>query len=1316
MYLFVNQYAFGIFQRIEVENHPIVSLNGVWKIYTVPWNSEDLFDPNKSREDIVFPQYGMNLGLDGNEENLIPRNNLCYWIEKTVEVPVNYAGKNIFLILRFASFSIEVYVNDAMVGQFSGITSPVKFNVTSQIKTGQSNTIRIKMQDWRAAISPDKPFDASPTYGYSDKPIGSIVYPINMQFADGCIGIKDDVYIVAIDDVYVEDVFVKPSIRKKNLEVEITVKNISDKLRHVIMRSEVQERISGNRIFEFPERSFTLEPNELVVLVLSKDNPNLKFWNPNDPHLYDCKIELVENDLIIDTKKQHFGFREVWTQGSKLMLNGYSVKLFQLGTFMTDPGWYDLDRKKHIAKIRKFYQEDVLDKGLNSIRWTGGILSDIYMDVADEMGVMITIEPDTTHCFGADFLSDVFWERVYGNCEGFVKLYRNNPSVIVYSAGNEILIWQYHNKREEIDYALDKYFNIQNLFHQLDPTRPVMFEGNGALENRNVDIYNNHAYEKEDAREWPVYSFITDPLNIEYHANPATDFWGGKKVESAQKPWHGDKPMILGEMFSMYKLPVESFSYIGGEDIYRNMLTDLSGYYQATAELLVNLVAGYRYRGVVGQDPWYLFPLNEYNSVMVSSQKRAYKLTKFYVYDKFCRYFPNQNVSKRIICFNDAYDPCSASIVFDWTLSIGNSIVDKGVKDIGQVLSGDSPMVSIDFHSPIQTGEYTMNLKMIRNGSPVYEEELPIWIYQDLTKLKIDVKSKKLACYDPKKSTSKILKDILTEVDIIKSPLPDKRHEILIIGEGSYDQACESGSQKLLRWVAQGGKLLVLGQNYETAPFDLGFSVERGNTYTAFIRSKGHPVFCNLKAEDILTWSDEFTVGYNSFRKSKKISLRSLADTGYGHDGLVYSVMSEQTLGRGAIIYCQFRIIERYLKEPAAQRLLNNIIEYLCAYSQSEQKSVYVIGHEQGYEELFSKFGVGVKKMPEKIVDNTSAGVLWIEGSDPNTAEWIVQNNNLIKKFVSAGGTLFVDNLQNACVDALNVCFEKQVKLKESQLRISHLEYGSGERERLLWGLSLFDFTWDSYITPFRTEKIVKNTIVPLSCDTGIIPLLIEPIRVGYRYESWCKYATINTLQKENILNPNAGYSLIKYLYGKGSVYISMLQLSNGFYGNERNKSERILSALLNNLDVEMDLNKIGDEWIFPAKQNNFVPFGLSFGDAGEGGVWVKCFKKDRVRWQLPGLKEQKYRVSFNVACSGAANPSYIPWKIFIDGKEMPVENKIKNVKSVLKGTGWEYFGGDLFVDGIYNLNDKSVLEIESQGPHLLVYNLKLYSEKKQKY
>ena len=119
--------------------------------------------------------------------------------------------------------------------------------------------------------------------------------------------------------------------------------------------------------------------------------------------------------------------------------------------------------------------------------------------------------------------------------------------------------------------------------------------------------------------------------------------------------------------------------------------------------------------------------------------------------------------------------------------------------------------------------------------------------------------------------------------------------------------------------------------------------------------------------------------------------------------------MSEQTLGRGKIIYCQFRIVERYMKEPAAQRLLKNMIEYLSTESQSEPKTLYMVA-KQEYGELLSKFGVDVKKMPEKLVDTTSAGVLWIEGSDPNTAEWIAQNNNRIKKFVFAGGTLFVDN------------------------------------------------------------------------------------------------------------------------------------------------------------------------------------------------------------------------------------------------------------------------------------------------------------------
>ena len=1310
--LFTSCPALGLFDALADERRPTMDLAGIWEVYAVPWERGLAeFDPDHPRDQVLVPQYGFGAGPHGTGKDLTQGSNSCYWLTKTVDVPADFAGRHVMLVFRHAMFSVEAFVNGRPVGHVQSVYTPFHFDVTRQIKPGQANTIRVRLRDWRAGATAKgvERYKGSPAYGYSNKPPGTVGYPVNMQF-DALPGFRDDVYLVALNDVSVADAFVRPSYRNRQLIVDVTLQNLSTSAQQVAMQCDIAEAVRGRAALTFDEQPVVLDAGQTKVVTLRRDWPDAHLWSPSDPFLYRASVRIRRDGQELDEAHQRFGFREVWVDGAKLMMNGYPIKLFQLGTFLTAGKWFHHDRAEHRRRIRDFYQRDVLDMNMNSVRWTGGTIPDIYMTVADEMGVLITVEPDTTHCFGADFLSEVFWGRVYTVAKAMAKLYRNHPSVVIYAGGNEILIHAYHKDEQEVTWAMDRYFHIQQVLHDADPTRPVMFEGNGDLGGRDVDIYNVHAYEPEDCRQWPVYTFdaklLAGQLNLGKQSDPVADFWGGRKVLLSQTPWASDKPVCLGEMFSFYKLPMEALTYIRGEDIYRGMHADAAGYYGAAADLLVNLVAGYRHHGVTAVDPWYLFALADHTPVIAEAQRTAYKPVGFYVYDQFSRYFADRDVTRTIVCFNDAYDPKPADINVEWTLAHGDRTIQRDSTRIAALPTGSSPKVALPLHTPAEPGDYEMTIRMVRNGKPADEQTVPMRICRDQSADPIDTAGRRIAVYDPVGRTTKILAKRVSQLQNLTAPTPPDDADVMVVGEGAYDASCTAHSEAIGGWVQRGGRLLLLGQTYIGDPLNIDLTAAPETAYTSFIRAKGHPAFDGLRDEDVLTWARDFKVAYQPFRKSWRGAFRCLADTGYGHDGLVYSVLTEQTHGRGRILYCQYRIVERYDVEPAAQQMLGNMVRYLCTAPDAEPTKIALASDDQRFADMLSSFGATVDDVLGEASELKDA-VLMVDGASAEAAQWLRQNLDRVRSHLDAGGTVFVDSLEPVFLGALNALLGADMKLNDSQIVIPHLEYGAGERDPLLWGLSLFDLTWDKYSPPFYTERLVTHTIDRASCPDDAIPLLIEPARVGRRTDNWCKFFAVSPQRDDNRANENAGYSLVKLPVGRGTVYLSMLRLRDGYFGLERPKAQRIVCTLLNNLGVSMDIDRVVPELVYPVRPEHFLPVGGPMPGKGFQTRFISMANKDRVRWTFEKLRQRDYRITFKVALGGN-NPGYIPVQFFLDGRPLEVAGPMDNYQSVLKGDTWEFFGGDVPIKGVHGLSDQSVIEAEAQGNWVLIYNLTL--------
>lgn len=191
-----------------------------------------------------------------------------------------------------------------------------------------------------------------------------------------------------------------------------------------------------------------------------------ELWSPEHPALYTAKTTLIVEGEEVDCYNTRFGIRELRFIPEKgFFLNGVPTK-FKGVCNHHDLG--PLGAAVNRSALR--HQVELLkDMGANAIRTSHNMPAPELVELCDEMGMMLMVEafddwsyrPKSENGYGR-FFNDWACKDV----TNMVKHYRNNPSVVMWSIGNEICgQWS--------PVGMSSLVMLQDLVHSLDPTRPV---------------------------------------------------------------------------------------------------------------------------------------------------------------------------------------------------------------------------------------------------------------------------------------------------------------------------------------------------------------------------------------------------------------------------------------------------------------------------------------------------------------------------------------------------------------------------------------------------------------------------------------------------------------------------------------------------------------------------------------------------------------------------------------------------------------------------------------------------------------------------
>lgn len=198
------------------------------------------------------------------------------------------------------------------------------------------------------------------------------------------------------------------------------------------------------------------------------EQPSL--WSPENPTLYTAFSRVYTQNAagereLADTYTTTFGIRSIEVRPETgFYLNGVNRK-FQGVCLHHDLG--PLGAAVNVSALR--HQLTMLkDMGCDAIRTTHNMPAPELIQLCDEMGFMVMVENfdewDVAKC--ANGYHRYFDEWAERDMVNMLRHYRNNPSVVMWSVGNEV-----PTQWTPGGYEVAKF--LQDICHREDPTRPV---------------------------------------------------------------------------------------------------------------------------------------------------------------------------------------------------------------------------------------------------------------------------------------------------------------------------------------------------------------------------------------------------------------------------------------------------------------------------------------------------------------------------------------------------------------------------------------------------------------------------------------------------------------------------------------------------------------------------------------------------------------------------------------------------------------------------------------------------------------------------
>ena len=1011
-------------------------LSGLWQIARADEQVvQDRLGPMKElppAEDLFWR--GIRVPGDRNRER--PELVFChrYFYRARVKVPSRLRGRSFFLHFPSTNMVATVFVNGRPCGWNKAPFAAWDCDVTKAIMPGSTNEVLVGIKDTYYAIADDtrRAFNLPASLLDGNQGVSMrFDMPVWNQRQNG---ILEPPALVTTGPVYVADVFAAPSVKRKELALEVMLRNPTDSEQTVVLVNEVVPLEGGPPARRFAPATVTVPGGGERTLRLAERWDDAELWWPDSPHQYLVVTRVEADGRRLDRRLTKFGFREWEWDGPQFRLNGVP---WQLRADISGDGrpeealrmW-----REHGQTMWRFWgtgwagmtqQEtlDFMDAGGMPVRRSGIFDGEMAAYRLTET----TIRDGREVTIARTALFDNWIEQL----KAWVRAERNHSSIFIWSLENEIVFINSINFGT-ISVVSPEIARAAREVMALDPTRPVMVDGGRALPDMSLPVNGCH-YNDPDWRELPDAAYSMDYLREpRFHEG-----W-------SLRP---DAPVFLGEAFFARGSNPSAFSVVCGEQAFLGRAEARAG-----VDLLARMMSeGYRWQGLGAFHFWFGGE---------DTLGRFY--TAWQPVCALCRewnwtFGGGSTVRRTLKVLNDTRhaDP----ITVTWQFVLNGQPVAGGASEFSPP-AGRAQETEVTFVVPRVENRMPAQFSLTcrRRGEEVFRDVKEAWVVDADGAPKPSVGEGQLAVWDTDGSVRARLnrRGIPFREFTGWEDLPaDAR--LIVVGKDALSGRDATDP----RWkdlAAAGARVLVLDQkvplHYQAVPADLEPTEYVGRV--AFPEDLGHPAFAGLDTPDFFTWSGDHVVYRSPYKKASQ-GARSLAQC---DAELGCSALSECPIGEGLLVLCQFAVGGKLESDPVAQRLFDNLLGYCASYQPVRKRTAVAVPEGSAAGQLLKDIGLQFAPVPDALsaVSEPSYDIVVAEAS-PAALKALAENRDAVQAFTARGGWLMLWGLTPEGLADYNRVVGVQHLLRPFELERVALP---AVRDPILSGLTMRDVVMES--------------------------------------------------------------------------------------------------------------------------------------------------------------------------------------------------------------------------------------------------------------
>lgn len=428
--------------------------------------------------------------------------------------PSKWGSERVFIRFDAVYSQCEVWVNGQKVGSHMGGFTPFDVEVTDVLRGG-NNALTLRVRSESVADS------AASGAKYACHQLGGISRKVTL------FAVPADNYLTYLNAT---TSFKGEGYSDATLDIEMAASSPASVTAELIdpATNQTVATLSGQ---------YNSAAGDIERLAIPVKNP--KLWDPEHPNLYTLRLSTIARGAKKgETAERTIGFRTIAVKGNRVLVNGQPIKLRGVNHHEVMPL-----RGRSVEAGQ--WEKDVQlfrDANVNYIRTSHYPPAPELVEACDRLGMFLEIEAPFCWAHNTNIADKDYKEVLEDQTFTMVNLFKSNPSVLMWSVGNESLKWKEYFSRTAAKVAV------------LDPSRPRIFSQWGPdADDGELEVTNYH-YPGPNVAQFanskrPItfdeYCHLNSYNRLEYITDPSVrESWGIALRDMWEKMY--STPSVLG--------------------------------------------------------------------------------------------------------------------------------------------------------------------------------------------------------------------------------------------------------------------------------------------------------------------------------------------------------------------------------------------------------------------------------------------------------------------------------------------------------------------------------------------------------------------------------------------------------------------------------------------------------------------------------------------------------------------------------------------------------------------------------------------------